>query len=122
MSRKNQLQSFAILSAASLATSLTSAVTNIGHLDNIGIQADLTSVDAVGTLAVQVSANYDQDYLGNVLNPGTWNTITSQAIVAGAPASTYFDLNQLSAPWIRLIYTRTSGTGTITAVIVAKML
>jgi hypothetical protein len=122
MSRKNQLQSFAILSAASLATSLTSAVTNIGHLDNIGIQADLVSGDAAGTLAVQVSANYDQDYLGNVLNPGNWNTITSQAIAAGQPASVYFDLNQLSAPWIRLIYTRTSGTGTITAVIVAKML
>ena len=120
MSARVFLPSFPILNAASLASSLTSSPTNISLLDNVGIQADIASGDAAGTLAVQVSATYEQDAQGNVLNAGTWVTLTSQAIAAGAPANSYFDLNQMSAPWIRLIYTRTSGSGTITATIVAK--
>lgn len=123
MSRKNVLLPHEIIPAGtSAATDVTSDVTNIQYLDNIGLQVDLASADLVGTLKVEVSANYQRDAQGNVLNAGTWITQTSQAIAAGQPASTYFDLNQLSAPWVRLVWDRDSGTGTIAAVITGKML
>ncbi len=117
---KNVLPSFKILTAADLSGDLTSLVTHIGNLDNIGIQCVLTTSDAAGTLAVQVSADHQQDTYGNVTVAGHWVTITHQDVAAGQPSDTMFDLNQLSAPWIRLAWTRTGGTGTITATITGK--
>lgn len=105
-----------------MAGSLTSAISNIQLTDNIGIQCNIVSADAAGTIAVQISADHQQDTEGNVTVAGTWTTITSQVIAAGAPSPIYFDLNQLSAPWLRTIYTRTSGTGTLTILVTGKML
>jgi hypothetical protein len=103
-----------------MAGNLTSAVTNIEFLDNIGVQFNFTGTPT-GTFQVQVSADYSQDQQGNVLNAGNWIGLLSVLPTAsGSADSAYVDLNQLSAPWIRAIYTRTSGTGTLNAYIVAK--
>lgn len=84
----------------------------------------MVSANAAGVLQVQVSADYAQDFLGNVTNAGHWIDLipASETIAAGAPDDVYFDLTELSAPWIRLIYTRTSGVGTLNAYITGKML
>lgn len=123
MSRKNNLQVFQLITAGDMsAASLTSPVTNIQFLDNIGIQLSWTG-SPVGTFTVQVSADYNQDSLGNVLAAGHWVTLTlptSPTTASGSPI--YLDLNQLSAPWIRVVYTKTSGTGSLSAFITAKML
>jgi hypothetical protein len=120
---KNVLLPFRTIPLATdLALTRTSAVTNIQRMDSVGIQVDIASADAVGTLSVQVSADYDQDAQGNVLAAGSWIELTSQAIAAGQPSATYFNLPNLSAPWIRLVWTYTSGTGTITAAVTAKAL
>lgn len=120
MSRKNNLLQFhSIVNGDMSLSSLTSAVTSIQFLDNIGIQANFSG-SPVGVLAIQVSADYAQDYEGNVLNPGNWAPISSSSMTGGSPI--YFDLNQLSAPWIRAVYTKTSGTGTLNVFITAKML
>ncbi len=104
MSRHNSLPAYQLLQG-NLQLTLTSEVTHIGFLDNIGIQTDLEGTDAAGAIRAQVSANYARDAVsGVVTNPGTWVTLLSQAITAGEPANTYMDLNQLSAPWIRLIW------------------
>jgi len=105
--RKNSLQPYPIVSDGQMAADIQSSVTNIGWLDNIGIQVDLTNTAAAGRLSVEVSANYQQDFMSppNVLNAGTWVELTGQTIAAGEPLSTYFDLNQLSAPYIRLTWT-----------------
>jgi len=122
--RKNTLRKFKIVSAASMAADVTSSVTNIQFLDNIGIQVNVLSGTPTGTLQVQVSADHEQDTEGNVIVAGNWVDLVpaQQAITAGAPAQTYFDLNQLSAPWIRLKYNHTSGSGSMDAFITAKML
>lgn len=121
MPRKNVLPKYQIVSAGDMSqSSITSSVTNIQFLDNIGIQVDITTGTPTGSLAVQVSADYYQSPEGAVLNSGHWVTVTSQAIAAGAPADTYFDLGELSAPFIRLLYTKTGGTGSLDAFIVGK--
>jgi len=124
MSRKNTLLSYKMSTAQSMGASFNSRVTNIQHLDNIGIQANVLSGTPTGVLQVQISADYAQDFMGNVLNAGNWVDLApaQQALTAGSPANTYFDLTELSAPWIRVHYTRTSGTGTIDILITAKML
>lgn len=120
MSRKNNLLKFQNITNGDMSqATLTSAVTEIQFLDNIGIQANFTG-SPVGVFAVQVSADYARDLSGVVQNPGNWITISSGTAVDGSPI--YFDINQTSAPYIRLLYTRTSGSGTLNSFITAKML
>lgn len=121
--RKNSLLKYQLITNGVGAGDLTTKATNINFLDNVGIQIDLTGTPTMtGTFAVQVSADYAEDNEHNVLVPGNWATVTTAGVSSGAPAVTYFDLNQLSAPWIRLIYTHSSGAGTVNAFITAKML
>jgi hypothetical protein len=110
MSRKNVLLPHQLFSAEDASVNLTSEATNIAYLDNVGLQVILTG-NIAGTLNVEVS-----------LDKANWVTVTSQAVVAGQPDSIYFELNQLSAVWVRLDWAASSGTGTLSALIAAKML
>ena len=129
--RKNNLRQFQSVSAGNMASNITSAATCIQWLDNIGIQFNFTG-SPVGTFQVQVSADYAQDLNGQIQNPGNWTPITLSYLSAGAmtqassiPTSVgspiYLDLNQLSAPWIRTVYTAGSGSGALNAFITAKL-
>lgn len=107
-----------------MAGDITSAVTNIQHMDNIGIQLNFTGSAPVGTFTVEVSIDYEQDDQGNVITAGNWISVTLDPIpaAAGAADNIYIDLNQLSAPWIRVKYDRDSGTGTLNGYITGKMI
>lgn len=104
-----------------MSSNITSAVVEIELQDNIGIQMEWTGT-AAGTFDVQISANYREDINGNVQNPGTWTSLTLSPTIAavGSPDTAYIDLNQLSAPYIRVVYTRSSGTGVLNVNIVGK--
>lgn len=118
MSRKNNLLKYQVVTSGAMsAPSITSAVSNIQFLDNIGIQFNFTG-SPTGTFAIQVSSDYAADAFGNVTNAGNWaplilsylstGTLTFAASIptsVGSPI--YSDLNQLSAPWIRSVYTNT---------------
>lgn len=132
--RKNQLTQFDIipLVADNMGASITSSITDIRFLDDIGVQFTWTG-SPVGTFSIQVSANYLQDYLGNVEHAGNWVPLTltywnGAAFVTGTTIPTsvgspvYLDLALLSAPYIRAIYTRASGTGALQTTITAKSL
>lgn len=123
--RKSNLASYQIVKNGSMGANITSAVTNIFFLDNIGVQLNWLGAagSAIGAFNVQVSADYEQDMFGNVTNAGNWVSIPLNPSPASASDnnSDYIDLNQLSAPWLRVTYTRTSGTGTLNAFIVAKV-
>ena len=119
MSSKRRLAPFKILSAQSLAGDSASTPSNIQLTDNVGIQIDVTG-SPVGTFNVQVSLDYARDAEGNVTNAGTWATITTQAL--SAAGNTYININQCAAPWIRLQYVHTSGSGAADAWITGKML
>lgn len=111
---------------------ITSAVTCVQWLDNVGMQFNWTS-SPTGTFQVQVSADYAQDETGNVTNAGNWTAVPLNYLLSGTmttaitvPTSVgspvYLDLNQLSAPWVRAVYTNASSTGTLNALITGKML
>lgn len=124
MSRKNNIVKYQIITSGDMSTaSLTSAVTNVQFLDNIGIQLNFTGTPT-GSFAVQVSADYAQDDYGNVTNTGNWVSLALSPApsASGAADTAYVDIIQTSAPWIRTVYTRVSGTGTLNAFITAKMI
>ncbi len=125
---KNSIQQTTILATQSGATSKTSSIVDIQNLDNIGIQVDLTGT-LTGTLAVNVSLNHKENSQKVVIVAGTFAPLlltyngtqaTGVAITSGSPSPVILDLNQLSAPYIELVWTATSGTGNITAVLSAK--
>lgn len=131
MSRKNNLLKYPTIVNGDMSTaSITSLITNIQFLDNVGVQLNFSGAP-VGNFEVQVSADHAQDNEGNVTVAGSWAPIPlayflspSMAVNIDIPTSVgspiYLDLNQLSAPYIRVVYTRTSGTGTLNAYITCK--
>ncbi len=118
----NLLKPVTILSAKSLAADFSSTIVEIRNQDNVGIQLNWTTADAIGTFGVEISSDHLEDMEGNVQVAGHWVALPlSPAITtAGINDDAYIDLNQMSAQYIRVTYTATSGTGSVTGIIVAK--
>jgi len=122
--RKTVLIPFKLVSGQSMASTVTSAAVNVQYLDNIAFQAIFTGTPT-GTFSVQVSLDHQENFVGTgVVTPGTWTNLTLSPVPAatGAAGSVVIDLNQISAPWVRLVYTPTSGTGTLNAYVSGKQL
>jgi hypothetical protein len=114
------------------AATITSPVTSLAYLDDIGVQFNWSG-SPVGTFSVEVSIDYAQDLNANVTNSGHWTPllfsywdgasfVTSATIPTSVGSPIYLDLALMSAPWIRLKYTKGSSTGTLQAWITAKRL
>lgn len=99
---------------------ITSDVTDIRYLDNISIQCIFTGTPT-GSFALEGSLDYYK-INGAVQNTGTWTPITlsSTPAASGSAGNILLDLNQLSFPYIRIVYTKTSGTGTLNVYISGK--
>lgn len=115
---------------SSMATNITSAISLLKDISLPAYTYSWTGTSPVGTLAVQVSNDYSQDGQGNVLNAGTWNPIYFQlngsSIVNSVPVTGNTGIGAIDVPItgfyaIRTVYTATSGTGTLTAIINAKV-
>lgn len=109
---KRIVPGFKMFDAASLAATVTSSTSNVQNLDKASIFVEWTgsSPDGVLTLEARNSAE------------GSWYTLDfgSSIAVSGASGSHSLVLNEIPFVEIRLIYTRTSGTGSLTATIVSK--
>ena len=121
-SRKNVILPKLILSAGDMSASITSSATNINFLDNASIQLNFTGAP-VGTFAVQGSLDYSPGINNDPLaNAGNWVDLPLSVTptASGSPDVILMDLSMLPFPWIRVVYTRTSGTGSLNYYIVAK--
>lgn len=118
MPRKNVIPTTQIATNQSLAASFNSTAVPIQWEDNICFECVWTTANIVGTLKVQGSltgTNYAdlRDSGGNVI----------QFSIASANDVGIFDLNQLSYAYVRVVFTRTSGTsGTINVYVGGKMI
>ncbi len=116
-----------IINAVSMATTITGPATNIQGMP--GISYDLTWTGApVGTFQVQVSNSYFLNPEGALLSAGSWNTLPTSAftgtypVPAGTSGNGFLDVVGTECAWVRLVYTATSGTGTLTVFCAAKVL
>lgn len=123
MAAKSFIKPYKILSAGDMSADIVSSITAIQLLDNIGYQINFTGAP-VGTFSVEVSMDYEPGRAPNwePANAGNWITIplTTAVVAAGAGNSAFIDLNQLSAPYVRLRYTFSSGTGSLDVFVTAK--
>lgn len=110
--RKNVLTPAQVITSGDMSGNITqSPGTNIQYLDNISVQLTWSGTPT-GTFAIQGSLD-KVNWIALSLSP------TPGA--AGAAGSILLDLNQLSFPWIRITYTASSGSGTLSAWISGKM-
>lgn len=99
-------------------STITSHTVHILNLDNIFLQINVTGTPT-GAFSIQVSGDHTEDQEGNVLVAGNWIEVVSLP-VTGSAVNFGEDLNQLGAPWLRLVYTNVSSTGLADAFVSGK--
>lgn len=120
-STKNVLSPHQIVTSGDMSGNITSDPTNIQFLDNVSMQLNFTGTPT-GTFTVQGSLDYQQTSPFAKAAIGNWIdlTLSPSPAATGSASQILLDLNQLSFPWIRVKYTRSSGSGTLNAYISAK--
>lgn len=110
--RKNVIKGYKMLDGASLAASVTSTEVNVVNMDKASIYVDWSGNSIDGVLAVEAKNS----------EHGEWFELDfgSAILINGASGDHVLILNELPHHTIRVTYTRTAGTGTITATLVAK--
>lgn len=131
MSTRTNFPPQAVITAGDMsAASITSTPTILRSLTKVSYSASWTGSTPIGTLAVQCSNDYALGANGVVSNAGTWNTMTlnlagvpvTSVPVTGNTGNGLIDLSGGTAAYAtRLVYTKTSGTGTLNATFVGKV-
>lgn len=112
-----------------MSSNITSAPTVLQSLSRVSYSCSWVGTAPVGTISVQVSNDYSIGPNGVVANAGTWNTVTllyngvlvMSVPISGNSGNGFVEVNETAAYAIRLVYTATSGTGTLTATVVGKV-
>lgn len=122
MSDRPFMKPHPVLTASSMATSLTSEVTILNQKSGAGYDLNWTGAP-VGSFSVEISNTVTLDAEGNVDVPGSWTpvTLTTNITASGSPDNAFINLAGLECYAVRLVFTRTSGTGTLNAVICGKV-
>lgn len=123
MSSRPLKQPYSVITNGNMAGNITSAVTVMSNLSMISYSISWAGSSPVGVMSVQVSNDYSQNGDGTARNAGTWNTLTLSTTpsVSGSTGNGFIDVSASAAYAMRLVYTRTSGTGTMQALIHGKV-
>jgi len=124
MSSRPFLKPFTIFSATSTGTSLTqSPPTIINQLPLVSFSMSWTGT-TTGTFSVEASDDYSINPDGTVKNAGTWNSLPFSTTVAavGSQGHGMYDVFGCGAYALRLVFTRSAGTGSLTAIVTGKVL
>jgi hypothetical protein len=106
--RKNFLAPHKVITDGDMSLTLTAPLTDISYMDNLTLQAVWTG-DAVGRFGVEGS------------HDGTnWVEFVFSLAATGSPL--LIDMNQLSFPKMRFVYTPDTGTGVLNVTVSGKML
>lgn len=130
MSTRSNLRPQSVITNGNMAlASVTSAVTILQSLTVGSYTYSWSGSTPIGTVAVQISNDYSLNQDGTVNNSGTWTTIfftlNGSSVVSSAPVTGNTGVGVIEwstgAYAIRTVYTKTSGTGTIQAVVNGKV-
>jgi hypothetical protein len=123
MSSRPFLKPFKAIENGDMSADITSIPTILTNLSMVSYQISWTGATPVGSVIVEASNDYSLDASGKVLNAGTWSEITQTlASITGNSGKGMININSIPAYAIRIKYTFVSGTGTLNATIVAKVM
>lgn len=130
MSSRPQIKKFPVIVNGDMSQpSVNSAVTIIQELTQVGYAYSWSGSSPVGTVEVQVSNDFAVDPSGAVSTAGTWTTITVEyngsavttVPVSGNTGNGFINVSGIAAYAIRTVYRGASGTGTLQAIVAAKV-
>lgn len=107
---------YPLFAAGNIAGNLTSAVVDCTNMVGFSVQS-VTTGTAVGVLTIEASNDniINDAYTSRIVN---WTTISTAAVAA--PGTIMTNISDVYYRWVRLVYTSTSGTGSITSTMQAK--
>lgn len=108
---KSAIKAFPMILNGSMAGNLTSSVVNELYLDNIGLEFTWTG-NPTGTIIVEAS--------NGGVNYYTLTFFPTYSNPAGTASGDLAYINQFPFQWIRVRYTRTSGTGVFNVILTTK--
>ncbi len=129
MSTRTTLRPNTVIAAGDMsAASVTSVATILQSITSLNYAVTWSGTSPIGTLTVQASDDYKADG-GTVLNAGTWNVVplnlagasVTSIPITGNTGNGMIDIDGIAAYAVRLLYTKTSGTGTLVAVVTGKV-
>lgn len=115
--------SVALITAGNMGANITSSGINLISIYAFSIQAVWSGGSApVGVFKLQGSNDPGDNGSGQgVSQPTNWTDITSSPqAISGTPGSALFDVTECAYRWVRLVYTRTSGSATVNAIMNVK--
>lgn len=123
MASRPILSPYSVITNGDMSSNIISAVTVVQNLSMISYDISWAGSSPVGVMSVQVSNTYSQNADGSVKNAGTWTTLTlsTSPAVSSNTGNGFIDVDATGAYAMRLVYTVTSGTGTMQATINAKV-
>lgn len=98
-----------LLSGVTATGSLTSQAFQLCDLEDYSIQIVVSGTDVAGTFTLECS-NTGANYV----------TVSGSSQAITLSDSVFYDVRSATYRWVRIAYTHTSGTGTITATLVCK--
>ena len=115
--------------SGAMTGNITSVPTILQSLTNGTYTYNWSGTSPVGAISIQISNDYQLSQSGEVANAGTWTTIyftlNGSSVVNSAPVTGNTGTGAIEwssgAYAIRTLYTFTSGTGTLQAVISGKV-
>lgn len=130
MSSRPQLDPFPVIGgtqanpvSGDMSASITSKVTIIQKLSMLSYEVVWSGATPVGLISVQASNDYSQNADGSVKNTGNWTDLplSIAPAVSGNTGSGFIDIDSHAGYALRLVYTRASGTGTMTVTATGKV-
>lgn len=111
------------------AATITSEATVLQSVSKFSYEVSWTGTSPVGTLALQVSNSYALGAAGTVATAGTWTSVpldvagaeVNSIPISGNTGNGFIDVTVQAGYAARLLYTKTSGTGSLTATINGKV-
>jgi hypothetical protein len=113
MGRKSIVKAYKVIDAGDMsATSITGTVTACTGIDNIGLLVEWSGSTPVGAITVEVQNG-----------TSGWSALDfgSPIAVSGNTGNLNININQIPFENLRVVYTKSSGTGTLTVTLAAKV-
>ncbi len=115
MSHLNEL----LVNAASMGADVTSASVNVQYAALGAIQCVFTGTP-VGTMKLQASCDVVQPTPNSVPAATNWTDVADTSVDVSAAGTILYNLIYIGYDQVRVVYTRTSGSGTLNVRAVAK--
>lgn len=108
-----------VFNATSSAVTVSSSAVDASQMIKLSVQVAFTDAASAGTLKIQSSNDHNRysSNLPGTFTPTNWSDISGASVVVAGGATSVIAPIDACYQWIRLVWTRTGGAGTMTATV-----